>query len=108
MSRPTKVTLQIKQAVTEPALQQPNFADLQISACKTIVPPAYASVMRTLVTSDDDVDQLLIELAERYGRRWKLISQQLNGFTESEYKNRWVFLANLKRPRYSRTVTYEI
>jgi hypothetical protein len=31
MGRPTKVTPQIKQAVIEPTLQHPNFADLQIA-----------------------------------------------------------------------------
>jgi hypothetical protein len=96
MGRPIKVTLQIKQAVTEQTLQHPNFADLQISAGKTIAPPGYASVMRTPITWDDDADQLIIELVGRYGRSGKLISQQLNGFTESEHKSRWLFLANLK------------
>jgi hypothetical protein len=59
-----------------------------ISAGKTIVPPGYASVMRTPISWDDGADKLLIELMEHYGRRWKLISQQLNGFTESACKNR--------------------
>jgi hypothetical protein len=31
MDRPTKVTLQIKQAVIELTLQHPTFADLQIA-----------------------------------------------------------------------------
>jgi hypothetical protein len=50
-----------------------------ISAGKTIVRPGDASAMRTPITCDND--ELLIELVERYGRRQKLISQQLNGFT---------------------------
>jgi hypothetical protein len=59
-----------------------------ISPGETIVPPGYASAMRTSNTWDDYADQLLNKLVERYGRRWKLIFQQLNGFTENEYKNR--------------------
>jgi hypothetical protein len=41
---------------------------------KTMVPPGCAPVMRTPITWDDDANQFLIELVERYGRRWKLIS----------------------------------
>jgi hypothetical protein len=58
-----------------------------ISAGRTIVPPEYASRMRIPITWDDDADQFLIELVERYGRRCKLISQQVNNFIESECKN---------------------
>jgi hypothetical protein len=47
-------------------------------------------------------------LVERCGRRWKLISQQLNDFIESECRNWWLFMATLKRARYSRIVTHEI
>jgi hypothetical protein len=89
MAGRTKATLQIKQAMIELTLQHPNFADLQI-------------------TGDDDADQLLIELVERYGRRWKLGTQQLNDFAESECKDRWLFLTNLNRATYSRIVTHEI
>jgi hypothetical protein len=89
MGRPTKATLQIKQAVIELTLQHPNFADLEI-------------------TWDNDTDQFLIELMERYARRWKLVSQQLNDFTESECKDQWLFLANLNRATCSRIVTHEV
>jgi hypothetical protein len=44
---------------------------------KTIVPPKHASGMRIPITWDGEADQLLIEFVERYGRRWKLIFQQL-------------------------------
>jgi hypothetical protein len=40
-----------------------------ISAGRTIIPPGYASVMRTPITWDDGADQLVIELVRRYGRR---------------------------------------
>jgi hypothetical protein len=57
-----------------------------ISAGETIVPPQYTSGMRKPITWNDDADQFLIELVERCGRRWKLISQQLTDFIESECK----------------------
>jgi hypothetical protein len=82
MGGPTKVAPQIKQVVIELTLQHPNFADLhiaQIISERFAVPIARAT-----------------------------INQQLNGFTESECKNRWLFLANLTRARYSRIVTHEI
>jgi hypothetical protein len=79
-----------------------------IFAGKPIVPPGYASAVTTPITWDDDADQLLIEFVERYRRRWKLTSQQLNDFAESECKNRWLLLVNPKRARYSRIVTQDI
>jgi hypothetical protein len=62
--------------------------------------------MRTPMTWDDDADQLLIELVEPSGRRWKLIIQQLDGFTESECKNRW--LAHYDRPSFAGKVAEEL
>jgi hypothetical protein len=82
MSRPTNVTPQIKQAVIELTLQHSNFADLQIAQIIS--------------------EQFSIPITR------PTINQQRNGFTESEWKNRWLFLANLKRARLSRTVTHEI
>jgi hypothetical protein len=82
MGGPTKVTPQIKQAVIELTLQHPNFEDLQIAQM----------------------------ISERFtfpiGRA--TINQQPNGFTENECKNRWLFLASLKRARYLRIVTHKI
>jgi hypothetical protein len=82
MGRLTKVTHQIKQTVIELALQHPNFADLQIAQ---IISERFA-----------------IPIARA------TINQQLNGFTESECNNRWLFLANLKRARCPRIATHEI
>jgi hypothetical protein len=70
MGRPTQVTPQIKQAVIGLTLQHPNFADLQIA--QIISEPFPIPIAPTT------------------------INQQLNGFTESECKNHWLFLANLK------------
>jgi hypothetical protein len=82
MGRPTKVTPQIKQTVIELTLQHSNFADFQIAQIIS--------------------ERLAIPIASA------TINQQLNGFTESEYKNRWLFLVYLKRAKYSRIVTPEI
>jgi hypothetical protein len=82
VGRPTKVRPQIKQTMIELTLQHPNFTDLhtaQIISERFAIPLACAA-----------------------------INYQPNGFTENECRNRWLFLANLKRARYSRIVTYEI
>jgi hypothetical protein len=79
-----------------------------ISAGKTIVSPGHASVMRSPITWDDAADQLLIDLVNSQGRRWKLISQQLDYFTDGEWKNGWLFLSNRKRTRYLRVINEAI
>jgi hypothetical protein len=68
--------------VIELKLQHPNFADLQIGQ---IISERFA-----------------IPIAHT------TINQQLNGFTESECKNRRLFLVNLKRARCSQIVTREM
>jgi hypothetical protein len=82
MGRRSKITTQIKQAVIDITLQHPNFADLQIAQIiseRFAIPIAHATITRL---------------------------RHLAHF--SECNNRWLFLANLKRARYSRTVTHEI
>jgi hypothetical protein len=68
-----------------------------ISAGKTEVPPEYAEVVKTPATWNEQLDEILVRMVDERGRRYKVISGRLGDFTESEYKNWWMFLTNLKR-----------
>jgi hypothetical protein len=66
------------------------------SAGKSEVPPGYAGVVRTPTTWNEQLDEILVRMIDERGRRWKVISGLLGDFTESECKNRWMFLTNVK------------
>jgi hypothetical protein len=70
-----------------------------ISAGKTNVPPGYVEAVRSPATCNEQFDEISVRVVDARGRRWKVISGLRGDFTESEYKNRWVFLTNLKRLR---------
>jgi hypothetical protein len=69
------------------------------SAGKTAVPPGHAEVVRTPTIWNEQVDEILARMVDERGRRWNIMSGFQRDFTESEYKNRRMFLINLKRLR---------
>jgi hypothetical protein len=70
-----------------------------ISAGKTEVRPGYAEAVRIPATWNKQLDDILVRMVDERARRWNAISGLLGNFTESECKNRWMFLTNLKRLR---------
>jgi hypothetical protein len=70
-----------------------------ISAGKTEMPLGYAEAVRTPTTWNEQLDEILVWMVDERGRRWKVISGLLRDFTESECKDRWMFLTNPKRLR---------
>jgi hypothetical protein len=78
--------------------EQPENRPIQplISAGKTKVPPGYAEAVRTPVTWNEQLDEILVRMVDERGRRQKVISGLLEDFTQSTCKNRWMFLTSLK------------
>jgi hypothetical protein len=70
-----------------------------LSAGKSDVPLEYAEAVRSPATWNEQLDEILVRMVDERGRRWRDTSGFLGDFTESECKNWWMFLTNLKRLR---------
>jgi hypothetical protein len=64
------------------------------------MPPGYAEAVRTPTTWNEQLDEILVRMVDERGRRWTVISGLPGDFTESECKNRCMFLTNLKLLRF--------
>jgi hypothetical protein len=94
-------SIELELSATRPSPEQAEGRTIQplISAGKTEVPPGYAEVVRTPATWNEQFDEILVWMVNERERRWRVISGLLEDFTESECKNWWMFLTNLKHLR---------